>query len=215
MLPCFVRNSLVVGAAILTATVAFASAPAAAGHRVLIADPVVGHQAIRTGTGRLPQWGQSLARHQSSRGSAEWRQALAAVRGRQAGGLLNTVNTTVNRARYVSDSQNWGRADYWASPAELFTRGGDCEDYAIAKYLLLQEMGIPASRMRILVMRASGGQVEHSVLAVTTGQGVMILDNQRSGVYQINSGITRRTVYSVSGNALWVSTGAPNLVATR
>lgn len=214
MFPRFVRFTLSIGAVVFAAA-STTTAPAVAGNHTLISDPIVGYQAVRTTTGRVPQWGQSLARHQRSRGSAEWRQAIASVRGQRGGGLLSAVNATVNRARYVSDSQNWGRSDYWASPTELLTRGGDCEDFAIAKYIMLKELGIPASRMRILVLRAGGGQVEHSVLAVSTNQGVMILDNQRSGVYQINSGITRRTVYSVSGGSMWVSTGAPNLVAAR
>jgi len=202
-------------AAIFAASVAFGPAPAfAAGGHAVTSDPLTGHQAVRTSTGRVPQWSQSLARHRSSRHSPEWRQAVTAIRGTDRSSLLSRVNSTVNRARYVPDTQNWGRGDYWASPAELFARGGDCEDFAIAKYLLLQEMGISASRMRILVLRG-GGQVEHAVLAVNTAQGVMILDNQRSGVYRLNADISRRTFYSISGGSLWVSLGAPRQVARQ
>src|SRR5262245_19626552 len=51
---------------------------------------------------------------------------------------LARVNDYFNRARFLPDLQHWGADDYWATPAEFSaTHGGDCEDYAIAKYYAL------------------------------------------------------------------------------
>ena len=41
----------------------------------------------------------------------------------------------MNRSPYIVDPINWGVKDYWESPGQFFSRKGDCEDYAIAKYL--------------------------------------------------------------------------------
>ena len=47
---------------------------------------------------------------------------------------INKVNAYVNGFAYIEDNNNWNKSDYWATPAEFFARGGDCEDFAFAKY---------------------------------------------------------------------------------
>ena len=47
----------------------------------------------------------------------------------------------------------WGVMDYWETPAEFFQKSGDCEDFAIAKYFALRDLGFPASQMRIVVLK--------------------------------------------------------------
>jgi predicted transglutaminase-like cysteine proteinase len=40
--------------------------------------------------------------------------------------------------------------DYWQSPIETLARGlGDCDDFAIAKYVSLRMLGIPAEQLRV------------------------------------------------------------------
>lgn len=52
---------------------------------------------------------------------------------------LRFVNSAWNGLRYISDSRNYGTKDHWATPAELISHGGgDCEDYALAKYATLR-----------------------------------------------------------------------------
>src|SRR5215471_1790887 len=57
---------------------------------------------------------------------------------------IGTVNRAINGAiRYVSDMAQHGVADKWSAPlAALGSGQGDCEDYAIAKYAALRELGI-------------------------------------------------------------------------
>ena len=47
------------------------------------------------------------------------------------------VNDTFNHATYVTAGKNWGNPGYWETPFEFLSRGGQCQDYAIAKYLAL------------------------------------------------------------------------------
>src|SRR5690606_37404712 len=77
--------------------------------------------------------------------------------------LLAGVNTALNAQSYHSDNGLWGAGDYWATPAEFLGRGGDCEDYAIAKYFLLRELGVPAETMRIAVVEDVLQQLMHAV----------------------------------------------------
>ena len=71
----------------------------------------------------------------------EWRAFMGDQAGRPALDQLAAVNDYVNRVRYRDDRVNWGLRDYWAAPREFFARGGDCEDFAIAKYLSLRALG--------------------------------------------------------------------------
>ncbi|RYG28700.1 MAG: hypothetical protein EON93_18085, partial [Burkholderiales bacterium] len=74
---------------------------------------------------------------------AAWRNSLPSLRNLPAIERVNAVQTAINRLPYVSDRQNWSMSDRWATPAEMFARGGDCEDYALTKYFALRELGFP------------------------------------------------------------------------
>lgn len=55
---------------------------------------------------------------------------------------LNFVNTWVNGIKYKSDQEVYGVNDYWATLYEFVGKNaGDCEDYTIAKYYILKELG--------------------------------------------------------------------------
>ncbi|HKC32682.1 MAG TPA: transglutaminase-like cysteine peptidase [Xanthobacteraceae bacterium] len=93
---------------------------------------------------------------------------------------LETVNRAVNDAiRYTSDMEQHGVADLWSAPLATFASGrGDCEDYAIAKYVALRESGVAAEDMRVLLVRDLAVREDHAVLAVREGGRWMILDNR-------------------------------------
>ena len=108
-------------------------------------------------------------------------QRLGAAAGREAD-VLQLVNDTINRqVKFVDDKVHWGVEDYWATPAEsIGSAGGDCEDYSIAKYYLLKELGVPLERLRITYVRALklNGQA-HMVLAYYARPAAepLIMDN--------------------------------------
>ncbi|MBE0622286.1 MAG: transglutaminase-like cysteine peptidase [Burkholderiales bacterium] len=94
--------------------------------------------------------------------------------------LLSSVNSFFNDVSYVSDRTQWGTDDYWASPAEMLaSNGADCEDFSIAKYFALKELGVPIERLRITYVKAVRLNQAHMVLAYypsPTGEP-LILDN--------------------------------------
>lgn len=94
--------------------------------------------------------------------------------------LLRPVNGFFNRIPAIEDKDHWGVEDYWATPAEaLASDGADCEDYAIAKYFTLKELGVPVGRLRIVYARAWQSRTAHMVLAYyrTPQSDPLILDN--------------------------------------
>ncbi len=93
---------------------------------------------------------------------------------------LQSVNSFVNGVPWYDDLKHWGQVDYWATPAETIgSHGGDCEDFAIAKYFLLKELGFPIERLRITYVRATKINQPHMVLAYYASPAgePLILDN--------------------------------------
>ena len=98
---------------------------------------------------------------------------------------LRLVNQRINyEMRYVTDRAQWHRADVWSAPFDRHHRGsfqtgkGDCEDYAIAKYVALRDAGTPARDLRLLVVRDKSARSYHAVLAARLNGGWLLLDNR-------------------------------------
>ena len=94
--------------------------------------------------------------------------------------LLATVNRYFNRVRFLSDYEHWGVEDYWATPAEFVANdGGYCEDFSIAKYFALKELGVSIVHLRITYVKSSKLKQAHMVLAYypTPRAEPLILDN--------------------------------------
>jgi len=105
---------------------------------------------------------------------------------RQSGNLdemdkLRTVNAFFNRSlTFIDDLRVWHQADYWATPVESLVKGaGDCEDYAIAKYLTLRQLGVPLEKLRITYVKALQLNQAHMVLTwyATPTSDPLVLDN--------------------------------------
>ena len=115
---------------------------------------------------------------------------------------LTHVNNFFNRLVFKSDKANWGMKDYWSSPIEFLIRNaGDCEDYAIAKYLTLIKMGMDAEKLRITYVKATNLGQAHMVLAYyeTLDQVPLILDNINSNILPASQRTDLSPVYSFNG----------------
>lgn len=121
---------------------------------------------------------------------------------------LNLVNRFFNQAKFVDDIDHWGKKDYWATPVELLaTNAGDCEDYSIAKYFTLREMGIPDEKMKITYVKAVKLNQAHMVLAYypEPGSEPYILDNLVKEIKPASKRPDLVPVYSFNGEGLWLS----------
>lgn len=117
---------------------------------------------------------------------------------------LQAVNMNFNRAPYITDPINWGVPDFWATVYEFLSRDGDCEDYAIAKYIALKRLGVPASDMRIVVVDDVNLGVPHAVLMVEQDGERYILDNQINTVLPDTAIHHYRPIYSINEEAWWL-----------
>ncbi|MFO1035765.1 MAG: transglutaminase-like cysteine peptidase [Geminicoccaceae bacterium] len=110
-------------------------------------------------------------------GLAAWSGFIARTRSRPETEQIEAVQTFVNRQPYRPDLETFGVSDHWATPLEFFAAGGDCEDYAIAKYVTLRRLGVAADRLRIAVLEDRRRHEPHAVLTVFTAGGTLVLDN--------------------------------------
>jgi predicted transglutaminase-like cysteine proteinase len=116
------------------------------------------------------------------------------------------VNSVMNALPYRSDEQNWHALDHWATPAQFLRAGGDCEDFAIAKYFMLRELGFAAADMRIAVVDDLGRGIIHAVLVVQTGSGPMVLDNRAQDIRAAARLAHYRPLFAVNEDGLFIFT---------
>jgi predicted transglutaminase-like cysteine proteinase len=124
---------------------------------------------------------------------------------------LQAINTRVNRVRARDDLVNYGVDDYWATPAEFFRNGGDCEDYAIAKYAVLERLGWPRERMWIVVLRETVISPIHAVLMVQYDGRLWTLDNLGDRVFVHGAIDYYRPSYSLNRFGIWWHGAPPQL----
>ncbi|WPN48706.1 MULTISPECIES: cysteine protease LapG [unclassified Pseudomonas] len=115
--------------------------------------------------GRIEAWGQML---QGERGAPEREQ-------------LTAVNRFFNQQlTFQDDTRIWHQTDYWATPVEALNKGAaDCEDYALAKYFSLRQLGVPSEKLRITYVKALNQNQAHMVLTYYSSptSEPLVLDN--------------------------------------
>jgi predicted transglutaminase-like cysteine proteinase len=144
----------------------------------------------------------------------DWEQLLALASVEDERRQIRLVNEFFNRnVLYRSDPELWGTADYWATPLETLGRaGGDCEDYAIAKYTSLRKLGITDSRLRIFYVHARLGSLAgnaeeaHMVLGYFPSEDAepLILDNLITDIRPASRRSDLAPIFSFNSEGLWV-----------
>src|SRR6185295_815839 len=114
--------------------------------------------------------------------AGQFLQFITAVKARSGRGQLDEANRAVNMViRYVSDFAQHGEADRWSAALATFATGkGDCEDYALAKYVALIEAGFPRDDLQLVVVRNRAARQEHAVLTARLDGRWLLLDNRFS-----------------------------------
>ncbi len=133
----------------------------------------------------------------------KWTKFLADLKGKDRVTQIRAVNDYMNRAPYITDPVNWGVKDYWESPGQFMARFGDCEDYAIAKYLSLKLLGYSEREMRIAVVKDLNLRIGHAVLVIYYKGNPYVLDNQIKQVVPASTIKHYLPVYSINAYAWW------------
>ncbi|MGP9664614.1 transglutaminase-like cysteine peptidase [Halomonas sp. AOP22-C1-8] len=141
----------------------------------------------------------------------EWFALLERLRGQDVQMQLREVNDFFNRRiRWVDDIVVWGEKDYWATPLEAMGNGrGDCEDYSIAKYITLKQLGVPGERLRMIYVRARIGRSQitqaHMVLGYysTPNAEPLVLDNIAPSITPASQRTDLDPLFSFNSEGLW------------
>jgi predicted transglutaminase-like cysteine proteinase len=139
----------------------------------------------------------------------QWQKLMQTAKNLPEQEKLERVNQFFNqRMDFVDDAFLWGINDYWATPLEFIARGaGDCEDYSIAKYFTLIEIGVPEEKMRITYVKALKLNQAHMVLTYFSSPRAVpvVLDNLISQIKIATKRKDLLPVYSFNGSGLWLA----------
>ena len=143
-----------------------------------------------------------------------WNRMLGSASNATAQEKLSQVNQFFNHnVRYTEDNILWKKSDYWATPVEIMgMRAGDCEDYTIAKYLSLLQLGVANEQLRLIYVKAQIGGPQskifqaHMVLGYypTSDAIPLILDSLTSTIEPANNRPDLHPVFSFNSEGLWV-----------
>ncbi|WP_355660998.1 transglutaminase-like cysteine peptidase [Halomonas salifodinae] len=166
----------------------------------------------RLDASRLRESMQRLYGNRGLEALEAWLALLRQLEGAPLDTQLREVNQFFNRRiRWVDDIDNWGAEDHWATPLETLGQGqGDCEDYSIAKYITLKQLGVPGDRLRMIYVRARLGRSSitqaHMVLGyyATPGAEPLILDNLVPSITPAGQRVDLDPVFSFNSQGLWV-----------
>lgn len=143
----------------------------------------------------------------------DWKSAIDAFRSGSEAQKLRDINEYFNRKlRFDTDQNIWGASDYWATPIEALMKGvADCEDFAIAKFFTLIDMGVAANKLRITYVKARIGgpgstiTQAHMVLTYysTPDAEPLILDNLISEIRPASRRADLAPIFSFNTDGLW------------
>lgn len=150
---------------------------------------------------------------------AAWRALLTQSAGQPDEAKLQRVNEFFNRrVRFDEDSAIWGKADYWATPLETLGRAqGDCEDFAIAKYVTLKLVGVSPDKLRLTYVKARTGGPQSSVVQAhmvlsyypAADAEPLVLDNLVSDIRPASRRPDLVTIFGFNAEGMWVGGARP------
>jgi len=131
------------------------------------------------------------------------KQFLDSIKSKSRLEQIVAVNGLINKAKYVADDSNWSQKDLWNSPGEFMARFGDCEDFAIAKFVSLRMLGFPLDSLRVVAVKDLNLKVGHAILVVMLDGKAYVLDNQISQVIEATKIRHYDPVFSINEKFWW------------
>ena len=138
-------------------------------------------------------------------GVAEWRDEIESLKGLPRREQVRRVNDFLNQIEYVDDRSAYGEKGYWnATPERFFSGGGDCKDYAIAKYVSLRALGFTDKELRVAVVQDTLKNIAHAILIFYSGGEGYVLDNQNKKIEPIEAVNRYQPYFSINETAWWL-----------
>lgn len=167
----------------------------------------------------LPQWQRILQSHQyaktriASPQYQNWQKFVQSLQHESKIHQLLKVNQWFQQFSYKQDNWVYGKEDHWATPAEFLKYGGDCEDFAIIKYMSLRQLGFPAKDLKITMVYDVYSGTDHAFLIAYHNGAEFVLDNREKLVVSRYMKKRYRPYYAFNEKTLWTY-DAP-LIASR
>lgn len=109
---------------------------------------------------------------------------------------IKIVNDYFNKIPYIDDIDNYNKIDYWANRNEFIKNGGDCEDFAIAKYYTLIDLGVDKRKLILKIVMI--GKLYHMVVVYRDNNINYFLDNIDKTIRTKRNNI--RLLYTIDDN---------------
>ncbi len=175
----------------------------------------------------LDGWAATLSRHEAQQAAlyacandkkacrgrlSSFNKAMVRAQDLKVKEQIELVHFYINRTRYDDDHvkrlyDDDGKKigvirNHWSTLREFLVGGGDCEDYATAKYFMLRELGFAADDLRVVVTWERKLRGYHAVLAVRHADGmVWLLDSDN--FIRRNGHRGYRYVYAMNEKGIW------------
>ena len=121
---------------------------------------------------------------------------------------LQEVNNFFNKLLFSSDLKVWKQKDYWATRQEFLNIAqGDCEDYVIAKYFSLRQLGISQEKIFLTYVKAIKYKQSHMVLTYfkTKASTPLVLDNIIKTIKPSTQRKDLRPLFSFNGEKIYMA----------
>jgi predicted transglutaminase-like cysteine proteinase len=121
---------------------------------------------------------------------------------------LKGVNDFFNGVRYASDMKVYKQKDYWATPWEFLGKDkGDCEDYVIAKYFALKNLGVDPKKLYFSYVKSRRFKQPHMVLTYfeTPKSEPLVLDNNNFKIFPASKRPDLIPIYNFNGDSLYLA----------
>jgi predicted transglutaminase-like cysteine proteinase len=130
---------------------------------------------------------------------------------------LGHINRALNLAiKPASDESLYGETDVWRAPLALLETGaGDCEDYAIAKFVALRMAGIASDDLRLVIMHDAVRNEDHAVASVRQDGHWLLLDNRRMAMVEDVSLINHQPLFVIDGQGVRQYRDAPVMAGAQ
>ena len=106
------------------------------------------------------------------------------------------INDSINKIHYKKDI-----SDEWKKPSDFYANGGDCEDYAIAKWYKLKKIH-PTTNYKLVYVRIPK-YGPHMVLVDFSSKNKRTFDNRTPYIMPLfDTGYS--PVYAIDKKGLWI-----------
>ncbi|MEZ0224516.1 MAG: transglutaminase-like cysteine peptidase [Alphaproteobacteria bacterium] len=155
-------------------------------------------------TAVMSRFDQQMRNDTGSPVVSKWKTQLQDLKGKSVRQQIEGVNNYINSVGYIEDSANYRKSDYWATPIEFLSHGGDCEDFAIAKYASLRALGFSSDQMRIAIVQDKVKNIPHAILIIYADNQAFVLDNQDKRVENADNVNRYKPIFSINSNNWWL-----------